>query len=81
MKKQFNTLLYTGLVIVGLPFLVLIILIVLPIISKKDNIDTKVDDNVKIYDTVTVEKIVKIYDTIPVEKIKWIEKVKTDTLN
>ena len=81
MKKQFNTLLYTGLVIVGLPVIVLTILITLPIISKNNAIDTKVEEHVKIYDTVPVEKIIKIYDTIPVEKIKWIEKVKTDTLN
>jgi hypothetical protein len=81
MKKQFNNLLYTGLMLIGLPFFVLIILIILPIISEKNNTDIKVEDHVKIYDTVSVKKVIKIYDTITVEKIKWIEKVKTDTIN
>ena len=69
MKNQFNNLLYTGLVIVGLPLFLLIILIILPIILEKNNTNTKVEDHIKIYDTITIEKI------------KWIERVKPDTLN
>ena len=80
MKNQFNNLLYTGLVIVGLPLFLLIILIILPIILEKNNTETKVEDHIKIYDTVSIKKVIKIYDTITIEKIKWIEKVKNDTL-
>lgn len=81
MKKQFNNLLYTGLVIVGVPIFLLIILIIIPVISEKNKKENKVEESIKVYDTIPVKKVIKIYDTITIEKIKWIERVKPDTLN
>ena len=81
MKNRFNNLLYTGLVIVGVPFFLLIILIIIPVISEKNKKENKVEESIKVYDTIPVKKVIKIYDTITIEKIKWIERVKPDTLN
>ena len=78
MKNRFNNLLYTGLAIVGVPFFLLIILIIIPVISEKNKTENKVEESIKVYDTIPVKKVIKIYDTI--EKIKWIERVKNDTL-
>ena len=80
MKNRFNNLLYTGLVIVGVPFFLLIILIIIPVISEKNKTENEVEESIKVYDTIPVKKVIKIYDTITIEKIKWIERVKNDTL-
>lgn len=78
MKKTFNILFYTGLLMVGFPIAILFFFVFLPISLEKKEINEEVR---KVYDTVTVKKVVKIYDTVYVKKTKWIEKVKTDTIN
>ena len=79
-KKIFSTLLYTGTLIIGLPLTILIIVIILPTLSKVNKIRKTVVVE-KVYDTVVVKKEVKIYDTIYVTKTKFLEKVKSDTLD
>jgi hypothetical protein len=78
MKKTLDILFYTGLSMVGFPTIILFFFIFLHISSEKKEINEEVR---KVYDTVTVKKVVKIYDTVYVKKTKWIEKVKTDTIN
>lgn len=78
--KTFDYLLYTGLTIVFVPLFLILLMIVVPLTMLEHKSEVIEQPHV-VYDTVKVKKVMKIYDTITVEKIKWIERVKPDTLN
>lgn len=79
--KTFNYLFYMGLTIIFVPLFFILLMIVGPLTILEHEPEVVEQPHVTVYDTVEVKKVMKIYDTITVEKIKWIERVKPDTLN
>lgn len=65
--KTFNSLFYTGLMIVIIPLFLITIIVILPTINlSKKSKEVGQDKHVVVYDTVKVEKV--IYDTIRPKK-------------
>lgn len=65
--KTFNSLFYTGLMIVIIPLFLITIIVILPTINlSKKSKEVGQDKHVVVYDTVKVEKV--IYDTVRPKK-------------
>lgn len=86
--KTFNSLFYTGLMIVIIPLFLITIIVILPTINlSKKSKEVGQDKHVVVYDTVKVEKV--IYDTVRPKKkvvkkkeevVKEVEEIKVDSV-
>jgi len=86
--KTFNSLFYTGLMIVIIPLFLITVIVILPTINlSKKSKEVEQDKHVVVYDTVKVEKV--IYDTVRPKKkvvkkkeevVKEVEEIKVDSV-
>jgi hypothetical protein len=78
--KKFKSLFYIGFFVLLSPIIIGLFMFILSSISESYEKFPK-EEHIIVYDTIKVKVQEKVFDTVKVEKIKWVEKVKIDTIS
>jgi hypothetical protein len=78
--KKFKSLFYIGFFVLLSPIIIGLFMFILSSISESYEKFPK-EEHIIVYDTIKVKVQEKVFDTVKVERIRWVEKVKIDTIS